>query len=361
MPIEQSFVEVAEGLVPLLREHAVEADRTGDLPDVVADAIRARGLTNLEVPASDGGRGADIATAFEVHRTLAHGCSSTAWVTMILSGSGLLASALPGEARREVWGSEPDAAVASSLPQCGTAGNVEGGITVTGRWTPVSGVRHARWLVLAARRDGTAPVLAVLPIKEGTVERTWDTIGLRATRSDTVVLHDVFVPASRVLPITALETGSPGGRPFLPAAHVVLSAPLLGMAEAALEHTTTWLAQRQPPAESVRTLARAAGAVESAGVLLRALAGELDRAPGPDAAARARVRLLVARAAAELREAVSLSLAVFGSQGPVRQNPVERIRRDFETAFTHILLSMDKALDEYGPLLLPARDSSGTS
>ncbi|QIQ01266.1 acyl-CoA dehydrogenase family protein [Streptomyces liangshanensis] len=366
-------VRSARELIPLLREHAAEADRTGRLSETVITAMRKAGLLSLRVPAVNGGPEADLRIAFEVHRNLAHGCGSAAWVAMILSGSSLIASQLGEEARQELWGTDPLAGVCSCLPLTGTAVESPQGVTVTGRWFPASGVHQSRWAVVAASRAGDSPVLAVVPVEAGVVEPTWATTGLRATRSDTLVLDDVFVPRRRVLPMQSLITGvrdpahpARTAPSFLPAALVGVAAPLLGMAEFAVEQSREWLRgragegnQRATSSAVLNALADASSRVDRAHRILDSLLTDVERsheAQQPaDALFRGRVRMLVALAAADLRDAVRGTLTVFGGYGMATSNPVERVWRDVETACTHVMVSMDRALDEYGPLLIQPR------
>ncbi|HJP80507.1 MAG TPA: acyl-CoA dehydrogenase family protein [Pseudonocardiaceae bacterium] len=355
-------VEAARKLVPLLREHAAETDRTAAMPETVVNELRNAGLLSLGAPAAVGGPEADLPTAFEVYRNLARGCGSSAWVAMVLSTSAQVAAALGDEGRQELWGTDAFAGVCSSLvPVGGKARESAAGVHVTGRWLPLSGVHQSRWAVVAAVREQAEPVLAVVPVAAGTVERTWAMSGMRATRSDTLVLDDVFVPRRRVLPIRTLVTGS---RPFMPGALVALAAPLLGMAEFAVEQATEWLRGQRAGGGSSRaaspavlhTLTTAAARVDVAHVVLSSLLTDTERinATGEPASDvfRGRIRMLVARAVADLREAVHGSLTVLGGDGLVISHPAERVWRDMETACTHAMVSMERALDEYGPLLL---------
>jgi len=68
---------------------------------------------------------------------------------------------------------------------------------------PISGCEAAQVLATTVRyehEDGTDILHCSLPMSADGVriERTWDTLGLRATGSQTVVLDDVFVPDSAV-------------------------------------------------------------------------------------------------------------------------------------------------------------------
>ncbi len=86
----------------------------------------------------------------------------------------------------------------------GSARRVEGGYRVSARKSPASGCEAGHVLVTSIRwddaPDGPKVLHCAVPFgAEGVrIERTWDTLGLRATGSHTVVLDDVFVPDAAV-------------------------------------------------------------------------------------------------------------------------------------------------------------------
>ncbi|WP_030982780.1 acyl-CoA dehydrogenase family protein [Streptomyces sp. NRRL WC-3744] len=368
------LVERARGLAALLREHADEADRGGRLPEAVATALRDAGFLSLQVPRALGGPGADFRTAFDVYTELGRGCGSSGWLAMVLSGGSYMASLLGERARQELWGADAGAVVASRLPAAGTGRVTEGGLVVSGRWSPTSGVHHSEWVMVAvAAGDDTDLALAVVPTTAGSVDDTWDVTGLRATGSDTFVLDEVFVPDHRVLSLTRMMAGGYAedhpdeplcAAAVVPALTVTLVAPLLGMGLAALEHTREQLgaSARRAGSAGVRyAVADAAASIDSARLLLlRALddveAGIARRAR-PGELVSARIHMDAALAARYLREAVRHLLTALGSAAFSTGCPVQRIWRDMEVALSHANIVPDPNREAYGRALLDLADA----
>ena len=67
------------------------------------------------------------------------------------------------------------------------------------------------------------------------IERTWDTLGLRATGSHTVVLHDVFVPDAAVSLTRSATEWHPVWDTVLGAALPLIMAAYVGIADAAVD------------------------------------------------------------------------------------------------------------------------------
>jgi len=296
---------------------------------------------------------------------------------MVLSGGAYMASLLGDEARREMWGTDPRAVVASRLPAAGTGRVVDGGLVVSGRWSPTSGVHHAQWAMVAVATGADADLaLAVVPTTAGATRPTWDVTGLRATGSDTLVLDEVFVPEHRVLSLSRMVSGGYGeDRPEEPlcaaavvsALTVTLVAPLLGMGLAALEHARERLsaagaAARRAESASVRyAVADAASLIDSARLLLLRALGDVEAGiagrtrPGP--LVQARIHMDAATAASHLRKAVRHLLAALGSASFSIASPIQRIWRDMEVALSHSNITPDPNREAYGRALLGLTDS----
>jgi alkylation response protein AidB-like acyl-CoA dehydrogenase len=200
--------------------------------------------------------------------------------------------------------------------------------------------------------------------------------GMRGTSSNTLVLDEVFVPDHRIVSFPrVLSGGYAADHPGEPlAAGTVLSflivttvGPVLGMAEAALEHTLEILGKgKSIGASSYRNaidspsvqfnVADAAALIDTA--RLHSLRAVDDVARGIsdgaqlDLATRARIRMDVGVAARSAREAADLLLNVGGARGFALSNPVQRIWRDLETASRHPMLSTDLGREIYARSLL---------
>jgi alkylation response protein AidB-like acyl-CoA dehydrogenase len=210
------FVALTEELAGRFRERAAGYDERGEFPYRNIDELRDSGYLGLTVPEELGGLGGDLTDMVVVQERLAAGCGSTALVVnMHLSMAGQLARAwratgsahaealLRGVADGTVFlagaTAEPGHALVRSTGSKAVRG--DGGYLVTGRKTFGTGTAVATHLtsmavdqddpagpqVLVFRVPADAPGLKVLP-------GTWNTSGMRATRSDDVELRDVEVP-----------------------------------------------------------------------------------------------------------------------------------------------------------------------
>src|SRR5690606_19293002 len=93
-------------------------------------------------------------------------------------------------------------------------------------------VTSIRW----ESEDGPQVLHCAIPFSaEGvSVEQTWDTVGLRATGSHTVVLDDVFVPDAAVSLVRPADVWHPVWNIVIPAAMPLIMAAYAGIADAAV-------------------------------------------------------------------------------------------------------------------------------
>jgi len=138
---------------------------------------------------------------------------------------------------------------------------VDGGYRVTGRWPFGSGCQNAAWLLETANvydgdqprlRDGVpVQILFVIPAAEAEIVDTWHTMGMCATGSHDIAIHDRFVPAHRAGFLGPLEKlPKPLDGPlyrlamWLPVAS--LAAPALGISRAAIDSLIELGANKTP-------------------------------------------------------------------------------------------------------------------
>ena len=143
-----------------------------------------------------------------------------------------------------------EAAPSSSAParRTGSASNgttrrVDGGYVVSARKGPASGCEVGDVLVTSIRwddaPDGPQVLHCSIPFAADGVgiDLTWDTLGLRATGSHTVVLDDVFVPDAAVSLTRPADQWHPVWNIVVGAALPLIMSAYLGVADAAVEHT----------------------------------------------------------------------------------------------------------------------------
>ncbi|WP_051341839.1 acyl-CoA dehydrogenase family protein [Pseudonocardia spinosispora] len=203
-PHGRESAAAAASLVPLLAANAGSADTDRRIPEANLVALREAGLLRLAVPRALGGHGAGLRTMIAACAELGRGCASTAWVTAVHGAGSTLAGRLGDDARAQIWAGSPDVIISGALGVPRRARRVPGGVTVDGRWSWVSGIRHADWVGLDVQAEpagGGTPqrAMAFTPVAAVTVEDTWDMAGMRGTGSDTVIAENLFVPDDLVL------------------------------------------------------------------------------------------------------------------------------------------------------------------
>ncbi len=195
-----SAVEVERRLdkvLPLVAEHAEQANEVRRPSVEVASALAAQGLLRLIVPEMYGGLEVHPRTFLHFTERLAYVDGSTAWAMMTCNEEAGIASAyIEQETMKTLFVEQPGAVVAGSGVPKGRAEAVEGGWRITGRWDFVSGCTASDYVVLASLVADSQPVrlcFVLVPTSEATIDDTWRTAGLRGTGSHDVVLEDHFV------------------------------------------------------------------------------------------------------------------------------------------------------------------------
>ena len=89
--------------------------------------------------------------------------------------------------------------------------NVDGGITLSGRWNFLSGVLHADQVGLLSRKENLAKGSLELNyylvnISDVTVLDNWNVHGLKETQSRSIVLDNVFVPRNNIGTATIVDS-----------------------------------------------------------------------------------------------------------------------------------------------------------
>ncbi|WP_062355503.1 acyl-CoA dehydrogenase family protein [Herbidospora yilanensis] len=218
---EQSFLALADKVLPALSERAARHDRDNTFPADNYDDLRAGGLLRLTVPEELGGLGAGQGELLRVLERLATADGATALsYAMHAAPLGSWAhtwrrtGAPPLEQVLRIAGQDGLvlAAIASEpgipalfMDAKTRATKVPGGFQLHGRKTFGTNSAIATMWAATARWD-EAPdgpkvlIVMVDPSTPGvTIEPTWDTLGMRATRSDDIVFDGLFVPDMAVL------------------------------------------------------------------------------------------------------------------------------------------------------------------
>lgn len=345
-----------------VRDHAVEADESRRLHPETVSALTTAGFPRHFVPADQGGEEGTFTDLFLRTAELAEVCASAAWCASLWAAHGRFAAYLPPEGRRDIWGSSPDVRISAAVvPPSGAAVRTPDGWRVHGEWSCVSGVDHAHWVLLAVPEpEGEAgPLVFAVPARAVTVLDTWDSTGLRATASHTVVLPPLDVPRHRAFSLRELMRGTPGpgrARCHTVPAHLggppLLAAPALGAARLALQVWTAGEAGRPGGSGGAArdTLARSSAEIDAARLLLERSAHRADTGHGTLAVAENRRD--AAFAVDLLVTAVERLFRTGGAAARDAAGDLQRCWRDVHTVAAHGALRLESASQAYAETVL---------
>jgi indole-3-acetate monooxygenase len=362
---QNSILDRAAALGPLIRELRGRSDRDREVPAVVVEHMVDAGLYGLYVPAALGGLEVDPMTFTRVLSEIARADASPAWLLMNGGLWGCLAGRLPERGARTIFGGGKTVC-AGSLNPTGKAHAVPGGFQVSGRWFIASGIAHAQWLVVNCMVfDGDEPrktssgapemCIAFVPKSECTVHDTWHTGGLRGTGSHDFTIAGAFVPDDHSVDGYAAKATFPGplyASPFLTLFAAGVAAVPLGIARGAIDALVELAATKRSgvPPVLMRERANVQIAAGSAEALLRSAQAYLHETltdvwqtmldgREPTMHQRTQVRLASCHAATSAVQATDLMFRNGGATSFFESCPLERAHRDVHVAAQHIGLS----------------------
>ncbi|WP_367127407.1 acyl-CoA dehydrogenase family protein [Saccharothrix sp. HUAS TT1] len=264
---QRELVGLAGELADVFASRADRYDRDNAFPHDNYEDLRAAGFLRLSVPVELGGSGAELGDLLPVVERLAMGDGPTALaVSMHLTPVAQWAAVWrrTGSERLErvlrevvegkvVWASvTSELGMANDLTDARTrAVRVPGGYLLTGRKSFGTNTSVATHFSTTARyehaEDGPRLLFCHLRMDQAgvRVHDTWDTMGMRGTRSDDVELADVVVPDEAVVhsvPVGHLDARLL--RTVWSAALPSFAAVYTGIAAGALEWTTRQLVSR---------------------------------------------------------------------------------------------------------------------
>jgi alkylation response protein AidB-like acyl-CoA dehydrogenase len=346
---------------------APEYDRDNRFFHEDFEELRASGYLLMAVPVELGGLGLSLAEVCRETARLAYYAPATALATnMHVYWTGVAADLYRSGDRSLTWLLEEAAAGEVFAAGHGEAGNdlplllstskaepVDGGYRFTGH--KIFGSLSPVWTRLGMHAmDTTDPanpkiVHAFMPRStEGyVINETWDTMGMRATRSDDTVLDGAFVPdryIARVVP-----TGFGGADQFVLGvfawAEPTFSSIYLALAQRAMDISVAALGKRTSIALGGQTLAHHPMLQYAVAEMSLALEGALphlektaeDWSNGVDHGGLWPAKLVATKhhAVEAAKRVVDLAMEVSGGSGMFRSNELERLYRDVRCGGFH--------------------------
>jgi 3-hydroxy-9,10-secoandrosta-1,3,5(10)-triene-9,17-dione monooxygenase len=366
----EELLRRAAELVPVLKSRATRTEQLRQIPEDSVQDLRDSGLIRIGNPRRYGGHDVEVDTAYDVGFELGRGCGSTAWCYSLWTAHNWWLGHFPARAQEEFFATGPDTLFSSGLnPAGGKSEPVSGGVRVSGRWGFSSGCDASTWAMVAvpgARPGGLTWLL--LPRTDYEILDTWFVAGMRGTGSKDLVIKDAFVPAHRAVdPDRSGADDMTGweihGRlsyraPLRCLAGWDLAAPLVGIAQGAIDEFTARAQRAAGPgrtAESVAVqlrLAEAAAEVDAARSLHRSDIREiLDRAARGELFTeldRLRYRRDKAFVTRLCVRAVDRLFEGSGARAILDSEPIQRCHRDVHSASHHAALSWDLIAEQFG-------------
>ena len=369
-------LDAVRDLLPLLRDRAQETEDLRRIPDESIKSLQETGFFKLLQPARYGGLEASPVDFYRGVRLIASACGSTGWVSSVLGVHPWQLALFDDRAQQEVWGEDASTLVSSSYAPMGRAKAVEGGFQFSGRWSFSSGCDHAQWIFLGGIVLGEegSPVdfrTFLLPRSDYEIDDVWDTIGLRGTGSNDIIVNDVFVPEHRTL--SFMETGRCAGPgqavntsplyklPFATVFCNSIAVPVLGMATGAYESYVGWTRERVRASTGGKAaddsfnqvrIAEAAGRIDAAVLQIERnidealdLATRGEKIPMP---LRVRVRRDQVNATGAGIAAVDRLFESAGGRALQAGTPIQRFWRDAHAGRVHAINDPEKALALFG-------------
>jgi alkylation response protein AidB-like acyl-CoA dehydrogenase len=332
-------------------------DRDASHPTENYDMLRQEGFYALNIPPEMGGAGVGLLGYSLAAEALAQGCPATALAfNMHLSIVGPLVESpyVPLATKQRIADlvvhqqkliagnfseTSSTALIGAHTPET-CARRVDGGYCVTGRKMFASMLQAADYCAVFAYPEGavtaTAGILLLIPRQAAgrRVDAVWDTLGMRATRSDSLILDECWVPDDAVLILT--DDIQPFRRDAANWLWASYTAVYLGVAVAAYDEIRQVVHQRRPRGYTQslayhpdvrRQVAEMSVDLESARLMTYYSAWLSDtQGPTPKTlAAFYRAKYLVGEAVARITRT---TLTLGGAHALFKTSPLERLFRD---------------------------------
>ncbi|MPZ84749.1 MAG: flavin-dependent monooxygenase [Actinophytocola sp.] len=374
--MSDQVIDAVRELLPVLRERTQDTEDARRVSDESIKALQQTGFFKLLQPTRYGGLERHPNDFYRAVRAVSSACGSTGWVASVLGCHPWQLALFDDRAQQEVWGEDDDTRVSSSYAPMGRAKPTKDGFEFTGRWSFSSGCDHAGWvfvggLVVDDEGNPTDFRTFLLPRADYRIDDVWDTIGLRGTGSNDIIVDSVVVPEYRTLsfmdtgkcqgPGQAVNTGPLYKLPFASVFSCSIAVPVVGMAtgayDAYVNHTrervraSTGGRAAEDPFNQLR-IAEAASKIDAAMLQIernideamrRATAGE--KIPFP---LRVQTRRDQVNATSAAIAAVDRLFESAGGGALKVGTPIQRFWRDAHAGRVHAINDPEKALAMYG-------------
>lgn len=197
--MRNAILDRVETALPTIRKHAAYAEVHGRLHEEAVSALVQAGVPRLYLPTALGGLAVDPTTCALVCEAIANADSAAGWHVMVYNAARLMAAQWPEEVVAHLWKADPDTMVAASgnTPLVGERRGNQ--YVVHGQNGFVSGAHHAKYMMAMMMVDEAMHVV-ILPMAYCQIVDNWDTLGMRGSGSNDVLVDGVIVDSRFVIP-----------------------------------------------------------------------------------------------------------------------------------------------------------------
>lgn len=347
----RDWIADAEALARRFGERASEHDESGEFVAENYANLKDGGFFIAGIPEELGGGGASFSELCSIVRTIGGECGSTA-LSFAMHTHTVMANVYKYLRNDEAAANTLIKVAANGLviattgandwlASSGTAEKVEGGYRVNAHKRFVSGAPGAQVFATSAvfsGADGDEVIHFAIPIKsEGVrIEYTWNTLGMRATGSNDVVMEDVFVPEFAIIARRPAGKWHPMWGVILPSALPLICAVYVGLAERASALAVDAAKFRR--AELADPVGEMLSALTTARIMLEDMVRINDNHGFEPTLENADAMLTRKAVIAEaVKKTVELAAELVGGPGFFRGHPIERIVRDVRAMHYHPL------------------------
>lgn len=366
----EEMMERAKRIGQAAELEAMEADRNATISPNIADLIRKEEIHRLILPEEFGHPQLDWRTFVDLVSTVGYHNLSAAWLTYFFSAHNAWVCYYPKHIRDEVI--QQGGFVADVFAPIGKVEPVEGGYTISGKYNFVSGINYCDWVGVGAMmkfddNDRPERVGILLKVSDLIVEKTWDSLGLRGSGSNTLIVDNVFVKPDAILRFNKIiEKSQPPyedfdqnylyyNTPFYPGFYVGFAAMAVGGAERVVaefeKHTAgrvrfSGVNEKESPT-SQRVLSELKLEMLTAQALLTEYIQMMEADKGGDYEG-AKYKAIRAKIIDKCVSIGVKALLTLGGHALLKGHPVELFTRDLMAIATHITSLYEDGILGYG-------------
>ncbi len=244
-----------------LNELAFIAEAQGTLTDEQIELLTQKGFLKLFVPNHYEGLQMNLPDVLPILEKTSYIDGSLGWSLTLIAGAGFLGPFMHPEFAQSFFTNNNAILSGSGFPG-GKAKWRESSYTVSGKWKYATAIEHATLITATCfiTEDGTIQQKNGTPLTKAfafypdeiTVQKTWNSLGLKATGSHNFEVHRVRIPEQRTFTITP-ETSHVDAPlyhySFDAFAHATLAVSLLGIADRFLDEAKLILQKKNDVAE----------------------------------------------------------------------------------------------------------------